>query len=275
MDLSALSNVTSAAQALSNLILVTPNKNLGYQPQNPPNPDGSPSTATPPPGFLFHYEGENTATLDSDITDHFVEDNTAIQDQIALKPPMITVQGFIGELNDIAPAALAVLKTAADKLTVVSAYVPVISETALIAYNEAAFLYANAQNVSNAAVSAWSSVNGKAGASTQNKQQIAYQQFFGYWQNRTLFTIQTPWAIFQNMAIKTIRVVQDESTVTISEFDVTFKQIRFASTLTTFSVSTSTIGDFGNNRANAQNQPPVQIGPNTPASSISLSSAIG
>lgn len=275
MDLSALSNATSAAQALSNLILITPNKNIGYSPQNPPNADGTPSTATPPPAFLFNYEGENTATIDSDITDHFVEDNTTIQDQIALKPLLVTTQGYIGELNDIAPPALAALKTAADKLSVVGAYVPVISATALIAYNQAAFLYANAQNVSNAAVSAWSSITGKGGTATQSKQQIAFQQLYGYWQNRTLFTVQTPWAIFQNMAIKTIRAVQDADTRMISTFDLTLKQMRFASTLKTFAVTTTTVGDFGSNRAAAQNQPNTQIGPNTPASSIPLLTQIG
>lgn len=274
MDLSSLSNSTTSAQALSNLILVTPDKNIGYSPQNPPNADGSPSTATPPPGFLFNYEGENTATIDSDITDHFIEDNTAIQDQISLRPETITVQGFIAELNDIVPPPLAPLKTAADKLTVINAYTPVLSATALLAYTEAVFLYNNAQNLVNAGVAAWSSITGGAG-STQNKQQIAFQQFYGYWQTRTLFTIQTPWAIFKDMAIKTIKAVQDPDTRVISTFDLTFKKIRFASTIKSINATQTTIGDFGSNRGGTQSQPLQQIGPNTPASSISLASAIG
>src|SRR6266576_7254366 len=104
-NISALSQLTSAATALSNLILVSPQTTIGYQPQNTPTQNGQ--TNQPPPALLFHYEGEQTASLQSDITDHYIEDNTALQDQIALKPEETTTHGFIGELNDVAPPALA------------------------------------------------------------------------------------------------------------------------------------------------------------------------
>lgn len=228
MDLSALANVTTSATALGNLILVTPNTNLGYQPQNPPNKDGTPSTAKPPPSLVFHYEGEQTVTLESDITDHYIEDNTAIQDNIALRPLIITTHGFIGELNDVVPKALEGVKKAADKLTVISAYQPVLSVTALRAYNTALQLYALAQNTKNAGVSAWSSL---AGGQTQNKQQQMFLSFKGYWESRTLFTVQTPWAIFKDMAIKNLRAIQDEESMVITDFEIQFKQMKFASTL--------------------------------------------
>jgi hypothetical protein len=68
----------------------------------------------------------------------------------------------------------------------------------------------------------------------QTKQQTYFQQFYGYWANRTLFTIQTPWAIFQDMAIQTLRAVQDADTRVITDFEVTFKLMRFASTQVVF-----------------------------------------
>jgi len=243
MDLSSLSNITNAATALSNLILVSPQKTIGYQPQSPPSKNGQQQQQ--PPSILFHYEGEQTALLESDITDHFVEDNTAIQDQIALKPEIITTHGFIGELNNVTPRSLELVKELADKLTVIDAYTPTLSETALLAYNEAFFLYQNAINVKNAAVAAWSSINGDGGEAVigasgivsapqnQTKQQIAFQQFYGYWRNRTLFTVQTPWAVFQNVAIKTLRAIQDAETRMITDFEVAFKMIRFSTTQTT------------------------------------------
>lgn len=278
-NLSSLTPITTRATALSNLILVTPQKTNGYQPQNPPNPDGSPSTAQQPPAILFHYEGEQTVAIESDITDHYIEDNTAIQDQIALKPEVITTHGFIGELNDIAPAALQLLKTLANKLTVVSAYVPAISETALIAYNEAFFLYQTASNAANAAVSAWSSLSGSSGESVingqglttqsnQNKQQTAFQQFYGYWRSRTLFTVQTPWAVFQNMAIKSLRAIQDAETRVITDFEVSFKMIRTAATASSTSVS------LYQDRLNSQAAGLTDLGTSTPVSSISLTQGL-
>lgn len=238
-NISALSQVTTAATALSNLILVSPQSTIGYQPQNAPSSNGNP--VQQPPALLFHYEGEQNVSLQSDITDHYIEDNTALQDQIALRPEEVTTHGFIGELNDVPPAALALVQSIADKLTIIDAYTPVLSVTALLAYNEAFQLYQVAQNAANSAVSSWQSVTKTGGESfidstglnsqpNQTKQQIMFQQFYGYWRNRTLFTVQTPWAVFQNMAIKEVRAIQDAQTNVISEFQITFKMIRVAST---------------------------------------------
>lgn len=234
VNLSALSSITTTATAISNLILVTPNLNLGYQPQQKIFPDGSVSQQDP--AILFDYEGEQTGTFESDITDHYVEDNTSIQDQIALRPEIITTRGYIGELNDIAPPLLQSLQAAANKLTVVNAYIPALSTTALLAYNTAFQAYQLASLAGSAGTAAWGAISGN-GAQTQTKQQAAFTKFYGYYRNRTLFTIQTPWAIFQNMAIKTLRPVQDAETRMITEFQVEFKMMRFAETISTNGLS--------------------------------------
>lgn len=278
-NISALSQLTTGATALSNLILVTPQQTIGYQP-TPINPvNGQPLPL--PSALLFHYEGENTAHLQSDITDHYVEDNTAIQDQIALKPEEVTTHGFIGELNDVAPAALAAVQTVANKLTTISAYTPSLSATALDAYNQAFQLYQVASNSANSAVAAWNSVTGTPSGESvvgsngitiypnQTKQQLMFQQFYGYWRNRTLFTVQTPWAVFQNMAIKDLIAVQDEKTNTITDFHVTFKMIRFAQTA--FSIFSSSVYQ---GRAALQADGVVDLGTSTPPSSTSLNSAL-
>lgn len=279
VNLSALAPKTTAATALANLVLVSPQATLGYQPQNAPNKDGTVSTAQPPPAFLFHYEGEQTVTLESDITDHYVEDNTAIQDQIALKPEVITTKGYIGELNDIAPPALQLLRSAANKLTVIGAYTPALTVTALIAYSEAFFLYQVASNAVDSAIAAWSSItnqgesvigsNGLQVSGNQTKQQVAFQTFYGYWRNRTLFTVQTPWAIFQNMAIKSVRPIQDAETNVISEFEVSFKMIRTASTFTISNNSASVDGQL-----KSQAAPETDLGTSSPVPSTSLSSGL-
>lgn len=247
MGISGLTQVTTGAAALGNLLLVTPNSTVGYQPQNA---DGSFSQ----PALLFNYEGENTVTLESDITDHWVENNSSIQDQIALKPIIITTQGFIGELNNVPPdvvfQAFQVLQAAANKLTGVSAYTPGLSTTALLAYNEAVFAYTSALSLANSAISAYSSISGllPAGAGNggesfiignnltkepaQTQQQQYFQLFFGYYTERTLFTVQTPWAVFENMAIKSLKAIQSADTRMITDFEVSFKQINYASVTT-------------------------------------------
>lgn len=279
---STLSIATTAATALSNLILVTPSQTKGYQPQNPPNADGTDSTAQQPPSFLFNYEGEQTVVIESDITDHYIEDNTAIQDQIALRPVLITTHGFISELNNVTPTILQPLATVLNQLTPIGAYAPGLSVTAEEAYNEAFQLYQIATNAINSAVSAWSSVTGGPSGETvisgmedsffpitlqpnQNKQQTAFQLFYGYWINRTLFTIQTPWAIFQNMAIKSLRAIQGEDTITITDFECTFKQIRTVQDTGAPDQSLVSQGRLSQQCSDITNQ-----GTSTPSSSISL-----
>lgn len=278
-NLSALVPLTTAATALSNLILVSPQSTQGYQPQNPPSSLGQPSTAQQPPAFIFNYEGEQTVTIESDITDHFVENNTAIQDQIALRPELVTTHGFIGELTDIAPPALSTIKSIADKLVVIDAYTPVLSVTALLAYAQAFQIYQLAINAAHAAVSAFSSITGTGNGQNvvdatsitnqpnQNKQQVAFQQFYGYWRNRTLFTVQTPWAVFLNMAIKSLRVIQNEETRVITDFEITFKMIRTA--------QTSTVPIIQQNRLISQAAALTSLGTSTPVPSLSLSSGLG
>lgn len=235
-----ISTITSQVTSVSAIVVVSPQATVGYQPQATP-------PLVQPPALLFHYEGENTATLKSDITDHYIEDNSAIQDNIALKPVMITTHGFIGELNNVVPKVLIPLQVLSQKLTTIGAYVPALSTTALIAYNKAVFAYEIANQTLNAAAQTvgaianlLSGANGQTviGNNTivsqgtlQNQQQTYFQQFFQYWSSRTLFTIQTPWAVFQDMAIDTLRAIQDAETNVISDFEVTFKQMRFASTL--------------------------------------------
>jgi hypothetical protein len=280
-NLSSLVPITTAATTLSNLILVSPQTTVGYQPQNPSSNDGQ--THQQPPAFVFDIEGENMVKLQSDITDHFVEDNTAIQDQWALRPEIISTEGFIAEINNVPPPGLKTVKAIADKLVVIDAYTPVLSTTALIAYNTAFQTYQVAQNAARAAVASWSSIrnavtgsaedgesvinaNGLQKQPNQTRQQQAFQTFYGYWKSRTLFTVQTPWAIFQNMAILGMDTVQDEKTKMFSTFKVTFKMIRTARTIV--------IPKVTQGRLNSQSAGATDIGTTQPVKSIDLSNGL-
>lgn len=53
-------------------------------------------------GFLFDYDAESFMELISEITDNAVEDNTSLQDNIALLPERFTTRGMIAELTDAA-----------------------------------------------------------------------------------------------------------------------------------------------------------------------------
>lgn len=235
MALSSLSapgvaNATTGITSLANLILVTP-QDIGYYAQNAPIPAGAPQPedAQREIGLLFHYEGENTATLESDITDHYVENNSTISDQISIKPEIITVQGFVGELTDALPKYNSLVKGIQSKLTQLSPYAPEFTTSALIAINEAILAYQVVANATTAVQQtlAWGSGANQPKNKFVNKQQYYFGQFYSWWKNRNLFTIQTPWAIFDNMAVKSLKAVQSGDTRMITDFEITFKKMYF------------------------------------------------
>ena len=211
-NLSLLSLLQSQAQALGG-ILVSPSDNKGITAQ-----------ITTPDVFLFDYEGENVVEINSEVTDHYIESNTAIQDQIAIKPVRVITQGFVGELNDIVPSVLGgAPNLVASKLGVIGAYLPNLTVTALLAYNAAFQAYQTVQSLASS-VASWD-------GSTQNKQQKAFQKLAAYQAQRVLFTVQTPWFVYQNMVIESLRAVQDPDTRVISNFNVVFKQLKFVNTV--------------------------------------------
>lgn len=232
IDLGALGDASSTANSLANLILVTPNTQIGILPQQ-----GALSGSIrdlfiqKPASFLFNYEGENKVSLSSEVTDHVIENNSTIQDHVALKPEIINLTGYIGELNDVPPPALAALKLAADRLALMSPFTPQLSISAIQAYNAAAQAYTTAQVLKNAAVNTYRTFAGTP--PVQNKQQEAFAKFYAWWQTRQLFKVQTPWAIFDNVVIMSCNSIQDEESRVITSFELTFKKLRFAKTLTT------------------------------------------
>lgn len=192
-------------------------------------------------GFIFDIIGNEEMALDSVITDHYTEDNKAIQDQIALSPEQFTLSGYVGELasSDISPYTNVLTQLQA--FGPVPAMLSVFSNQAAQVYNRLVAIKNNGQNIINQAANAYSLFADLS--TTTNKQQNAFQYFYALWQTRQLCEVETPWGIFEDMAILNVRAKQDETTRIISDFFVTFKKMRFAktSTITSTGVDLSSI----------------------------------
>ena len=204
----------AASSSAADLILVTPDKYTGFT-----KSEYDRNIV----GFVFNTIGDEVVNLQSDITDHYVEDNTSRQDHIALRPITITVSGFIGELNNVVPDDLLPVKEALDRLSAIDSYVPSVTITARKAYNVAAQIYALSAKIQDAGKI-------KKKKKIQSKQEQAFNELYTFWATRRLFYVSTPYGQFANMAIQNIQAVQNAETKTISDFTVTFKEIKYAST---------------------------------------------
>lgn len=221
-------------------------------------------------GFVFDVEGESIANLSADITDHYTEDNKAVQDHIAIKPKKITLKGYVGELifhgDD---SATGFLETAVQKLTTLTAYLPTLASSADqlvntfqqpsasdITLSDASNIFGLVKNLINA-------------FGDQAQQAQGYSYFKALMEAKILMGVQTPWEFMTNMAIENVIAIQSEDTKTVTDFSVTLKEIRIAKTLTT-AFGNSGAPDAANPSGSASSQyqddsalqaaPPVNIG---------------
>lgn len=218
--------------------------------------------------LFFKTVTDDSVSFQSQITDNWVENNTAIQDHIAISPVTITMKGLIGECYYTSEQAIkdyesalaqanyenskdAILINFGDfyklrddgKLTSISAYFPEVSNITQAAQNmwdrhEVAYkkarkisniLTGQANNNLSSKMNAYSGLNSNLKESELKK--IA-ESLKDYWINRKAFIANTPFGDFDNMYIQSVTLHQGNENF-IGDIDITLKQIRFVETLTT------------------------------------------
>lgn len=189
-----------------------------------------PKTAKGIAGFVFDYEADSQVVMQAEITDHFVENNTAVQDHIALRPLKIVLRGFVGELVQLKTSGiLGALNLLQNKLTTVPAYLGHYTPQALGKVQNA---LTQAQSTVNKIDRGLARVKNLVGlfdkaAQGPTKQAKAYSHLEGLYLSRQVFLVETPWKSFDNMVIENLAMIQDETTRFVTDVSVTLKQMRF------------------------------------------------
>lgn len=177
-------------------------------------------------GFVFGIEGETSVRSESDITDHYVEDNSVVQDHFATRPVQVTLRGYVGELTEEPEVnALSTVQKVVRKLTVLDAYLPQLTQAAQVLKN--GFEDINTlEQVQDEALNLWELTQNLNPAASE--QQKAFLYFEALQQQKLLVSLQTPFRFYQNMAIMSISARQPEDSNEVSDFSITLKQIRVA-----------------------------------------------
>jgi len=204
-------------------------------------------------GFVFDYEGDTKVDLRSSITDHFAEDNTAIQDHIASHPDRLVLQGYVGELNR-APqeGILGALNSLQNRLTTVPAYLgsytpgglAKIQNGLLKAQNTVQQIQQAAARIKNLVAMFNKATPG------DTKQKKAFAQLDAMRKSAQIFSVETPYGIWDDMVIESLSFTQPGDTKGLSDIVVTLKQMRFVEIL----VSKNTGGFGGRAAFQAQSQ---------------------
>lgn len=186
-------------------------------------------------GFVFDIAEDDSVELGSIITDHYIETGSPVQDHIALRPEKVTVRGLVGEYKDIIANKKNSLEKTAEKLTVLTSYLPVVSQAAGAVFNGLENIKKSGDNVVDALgnlgnmgmdlFEAYRNIN-----IPQNEQQKAFIFFEALRNAGAVFTVQTPFRYYTNMAIESIRCTQSSNTKDMSRFEITLKKIRYVDT---------------------------------------------
>lgn len=198
-------------------------------------------SATGIAGFKFHIPETEIVKFENDITDHYVDTNTAVQDHIAQKPITITLTGLVGDYfysnNKLEDLVALIIPT----MTLVKEFLPEIRNATsflkLRKYNQETKLTADGQ-----IAAGLDAVKYKFNAmdlftlfqslyKLKSAQTRAFIFFECMWKSRALFSVETTWKRYDNMVIQSLQPKRDKN-ADITEFSITFKQISFTQTLT-------------------------------------------
>lgn len=168
--------------------------------------------------------GNENLSLQSDVTDNYVEANVAYQDHITKKPMVYTVEGEVGELVWYKQDSLeSVLGAVEAKLTTITTFLPSVSKKMYSVMDKATKAINFVDSVDNF-VSRFAQMTDSNDEDTQQKK--AYKRLFDLWSLRIPINIHTPWRNLQNFVITNIEFSQSSNTKDKTRIRISFKEFR-------------------------------------------------
>lgn len=189
-------------------------------------------------GWLFDVQKDQVLTHTAEMSEHYTEQGSFLNDTRILKPAQIVLNGFIGELVYRAPqpgSAEYALQQAQSKLLAVNAYLGPLTQGATqklaAVYAQASYVYDQIGAIAKRAKNVLDYFSGDE--AVMNEQQKAYVKLYTLYATGQLVEVQTPWRFFPKMQIVNIVARQDETTTDYTDFSITLQEYRTAGVLVT------------------------------------------
>lgn len=194
------------------------------------------NTDTNQVGLYFDVIQEHSLSLQSQITDNWLENNAPVNDHIANSPLVISLRGLSGELvyepnnfvlDNIYSGAQSLLKnTNAERLAVIPALLPPVDNLTQLAKNTIQY--------AEASVKRYIKIFNRFKNPIQRAQRIRtiYSQLEDLRNNKTALIVRTPFAVFGDMYIQSLTLRQANE-LYITDLEISLKQLNFTETQTT------------------------------------------
>lgn len=187
-------------------------------------------------GWVFDIPTGESLTSKVNISKHYMESGSFINDHAVNEPDEITLTGLVGELVYRKPQGIEGGLTAlASRLSTVNAYLGPLTQgatqkAAAIA-TQAAYVANQAKAIAKRAGNVVDFFRGEE--ATLTLQQRAYFELMALQKTHQLVWVLTPWNIHYNMLVSMVGARQDETSNDYTDFSVTLQEARFASVETT------------------------------------------
>lgn len=190
--------------------------------------------------YFFDALTEHSISVQNQITDNYIESNTAVQDHIAHSPITVSVKGLVGQVVYTPPLSYSNFlvtwkydptnktdlydRFMTEKLGVLSALLPPVDNITQAAKDAAQYLEAvNRRSLF---------YNNLLTKERKERLKKVYDALIKVRNQNKLLTVHTPFKTFDNMAIQSISLSQGNINYA-GDVEITFKQVQFAETKTT------------------------------------------
>lgn len=190
-------------------------------------------------GYELTMRQSEVITIENSITDYYAEDNSSLQDNIALRPLKFTINGIVAEKFQDVRVSTSIAGTMANALMPVLSLMPDVSSFVL---EQSFVIEAMAGELMATLETGASFVDQLIGTSNESSsdtqtdltnQQKAFIFFYSAYKARELFEVALPFCTLNNCAIESVEITQPAETASFSELKISFKQMNFASTQST------------------------------------------
>lgn len=196
-------------------------------------------------GFQFHVSKSEQIKMENEITDHYIDTNSAVQDHIAQKPVTLTLNGLHGEYFYTVHQIKNIVGKVIPAISLVKQFLPKFaSET----------MKNKMKKLDSVKVQAIREDGGtpvfKGGISKEvttfntldlwnmfqelyplkSAQTRAFFFFEAMWKSRAVFSVETSWKHYDNMVIQSITALRDNN-ADITDFTLVFKQLNFTKSM--------------------------------------------
>jgi hypothetical protein len=177
------------------------------------------------------YE-EHSLEYSAEITDHYLENNSTVQDHISIKPLKIMLKGKVGELVYRNEEKESQLQNYAEKLTIINSYLPILTNGAKQLQSRVSSVNGSGTGTDFYKSLAQNSIGGgvdlyqmyKQLNTPKTKQAQVANFLTALFQSKQIISLETPWRFFPKMSIETLSISQTD-TKSESYFSIVLKQI--------------------------------------------------